>query len=405
MRSVDNSSPSSPFASLGRSIFSFRREQVHSTGSNPDPELLDSALESFHQQVSARFLDLASAGDDELLSIAWIHKLLDAYICSYDEFRQILVGNKESTARRPMEQMVNEFFDKSVKALDICNAARDGIQKVRLWHKHLDIAMTALRSNHKTVVVGEAQFRRARKALVDLSLQLLEEKDTSSPVPVLSRMNRSFGRHSLVKDHHPSQVHRPPQRSGHSRSLSWSVSRSWSAVKQLQSITNGLVPPRGNEVIATNGLAIPLFTISFVQAFVLWVLVAAIPCQDRGVNISFSAPRTAPWAVPLMALHDRILEESKNRDRRNVNGLMKEIYQVERRMGHLTNLVDLAHFPLTDEQRDEVEHEVEELGRVSGALMNGLEPLEQQVREMFRRIANCRAEVLELLCRRKNSVD
>ena len=72
---------------------------------------------------------------------------------------------------------------------------------------------------------------------------------------------------------------------------SYFVSRSWSAAKQLQSIANNLVSPRATEIAAASGLVIPVYTINCILLIVLWTLVAAIPCQDRGLNIHFSVPR------------------------------------------------------------------------------------------------------------------
>lgn len=228
---------------------------------------------------------------------------------------------------------------------------------------------------------------------MDLALVMLDEKETGS---VFSQRNRSFGRHNTSKDHH----HRQP---GHSRSLSWSVSRSWSAAKQLQSISNNLVPPRGNEITATNGLAVPTFTMNYLLMFVLWTLVAAIPCQDRGLQIHFTFPRQYSWGSPLLLLHDRIMDESKKRERRNSNGLLKEIYQMEKCIRQMTDLVDSIQFPLTEEQREEVEKGVNELGMVFDACKNGLNPLEREVREVFRKIMSCRTEGLELLSRGNTS--
>ncbi|KAK4799457.1 hypothetical protein SAY86_024822 [Trapa natans] len=392
MRPADGSARSSPFASLCRSIWSLRREHVHSAVPSLISDMLQSTLESFQRNVTDQLSDLSGVSDAELLSVAWVRKLLDAFICSQDEFKLILLSNKELIAKQPLDRMVNEYFESCVKALDICNATRDGIEKVRVWLKHLDIVRSAMDSNQR--VVGEGHFRRARKALVDLTLEMLEDKDSDS-VSTLSHRNRSFGHHSAMKDHH--QHH--PQRPGHSRSLSWSVPRSWSAVKQLRSITHTLAPPRGSDIIATSGLVVPLFTISFFLAFVLWVLVAAIPCQDRGVNIHLSVPRSFLWAGPVLSLHDRILEESRKRDCRNASGLLKEIHQMEKCAEHLMNLVDSVHLPLMEEQKIEIEHGVEDLGLISEALRNGLEPMELKVREMFHRIMNCRAEGLEVYCR------
>jgi hypothetical protein len=131
--------------------------------------------------------------------------------------------------------------------------------------------------------------------------------------------------------------------------------------------------------------------------FVLWILVAAIPCQDRGLNIHFSVPKQFTWSAPVTSLHERILEESKKRERRNSSGLLKEIYQIEITTRHLTDLVDSAQFPLTNEHKMEVEQDLKELKLVSEAFRDGLDPLERQVRDVFRKIMVSRTEGLDFL--------
>ncbi|XP_057976717.1 protein ROH1A-like isoform X2 [Malania oleifera] len=352
---------------------------------NHDSNSQELVLESFQKLISDRFHDLSTVSDDELLSLEWIRKLLDAFICCQDEFKVILFNNKVQISKPPLDRLVADFFERSIKALDICNATRDGIERIRQWEKHLEIVLCALDSQKR--MVGEGQFRRARKALTDLALAMLDEKDSGS---VFSQRNRSFGRHSSSKEHRPS---------GHSRSLSWSVSRSWSAAKQLQSISNNLVPPRGNEIVASGGLALPVFSMSFVLMFVLWILVAAIPCQDRGLQIHFSIPRQLPWGSSFMLLHDRIMEEFKKKERRNCSGLLREIYQIEKCARHVSDMVDSVQFPLTEEQKNEVGQGALEAAEICESLKNGLDPLERQVREVFRRIMNCRTEGLEFLGR------
>lgn len=388
MPSTDNQGSSSPLAPFGRSIWSLRREQVTSIDVNHESSALESELELFQKQVTDRFHGLSAVSADELLSIVWIRKLLDVFVSCQEEFRVILLNNKASVSKPPLDRSVAEFFERSVKALDICNATRDGIEKIRLWQKHLEIILCSLESGQRAL--GEGQFRRARKALMDLALTMLDEKDSGS---VFSHRNRSFGRYN-TKHHHQSSG---GSSGGHSRSHSWSVSRTWSAAKQLQSIANNLIPPRGNEIVATSGLVVPVFTMSSVLMFVLWVLVAAIPCQDRSLNIHFSFPRQFSWGTPLHLLYERIIEESKKRERRNSNGLLKEIYQVERCARHMTDLVEAVQFPLAEEQKMEVEQGVQELSLICEALKNGLDPLERQVREVFHRIMKCRNEGLEFL--------
>lgn len=383
MPATDYQGSSSPFASLGRSILSIKRDQVQPMEGSHDATSLELELESFQKQVAGRFHDLSSASAEDLLSLSWIQRLLDAFLCCQEEFRVILFNNKVLFSRPPLERMIAEFFERSVKALDVCNAIRDGIEQVRQWQKHMEIVLCALDSRQRAL--GEGQFRRAKKALTDLAIAMLDEKDSGS---VLGHRNRSFGRNNTGKDH---------RSQGHFRSLSWSVSRSWSAARQLQAIGNNLAPPRANEILATNGLAIPLFTMTSVLLFVMWALVAAIPCQDRGLQTHFSIPRHFPWAAPMLSLHERIMEESKKRERRNANGLLKEIHQIEKCARHMAELADMVHFPLTEEREKEVRQGVMEMALICETMKDGLDPLERQVREVFHRIVRSRTDGLDCL--------
>ncbi|PIN05165.1 hypothetical protein CDL12_22298 [Handroanthus impetiginosus] len=383
MPSSDNHGSPMPFASFRRSIMTIRGEQVHSETSHDSN---NPYLDSFQKQVFTRFHELSVVKSDELLSISWVQKLLDAFMNCQEDFKVILSENKALLSKPPADKLATEYFERAIKAMDIFNATRDGVETIRLWQKHLEIVVCALDAQERTI--GEGQFRRARKALMDLALVMLEDKDTGS---IFSQRNRSFGRKGKEgKDHHRGS-------SGHSRSLSWSVSHNWSASKQLQSIANNLVAPRANEIAATNGLAVLFFSMSFILMFVLWVLVAAIPCQDRGVQINFSIPRQFSWSTPLLLLHSRILDESKKRERRNSNGLLKEIYQIEKYFHQMTDLVDAAQFPLSEELKEEVRENARELSLICEACKSGLDPLERKLREAFRKAMHCRTEGLEFL--------
>ncbi|GAA0166138.1 hypothetical protein LIER_21365 [Lithospermum erythrorhizon] len=370
-----------------RSFLSSKIEHVPPTVPIEDASIQNPELNLFQQHVDCLSQDLLSAKDDEFLSIAWLQKLLTGFRSCQEEFRVILTNNQAQFSKPPTDRLVVDLFDRSIKALDICNAARDGIEQLRQRQKHLEIVISAL--DPKQRMIGEGQFRRATKALMDLSLLTLEEKDSGS---VFSSRNRSFGRNLKSKD----SCHR---QSGHSRSLSWSVSHSWSATKQLQSITNNLIPPRTQDITATNGLAILVYTMNFVLLFVLWALVAAIPCQDRSLNVHFAFPRQNshfyPWTNSLHSLYDRIIGESKNQ--RNSNGLLHEICQVEKYVNHITDLVDSAQFPMKDERKEEIRAGVKELIPLANVFKKELGPLERQLREVFCTIMSCRVEGLELL--------
>ncbi|XVF64301.1 hypothetical protein PTKIN_Ptkin09bG0157800 [Pterospermum kingtungense] len=407
MPATDYQESSAALSNIGRSLLSLRRDQVHAMESPADGSASHEVeLEWFQRQVADRFHDLASAPSDELLSLPWIRKLLDVFLCCQEEFRVILFNNKAQLMRPPMDRLIADFYERSVKALDVCNAIRDGIEQIREWQKLLEIVLCALgdsdvnntnmninikgNNNCYQRSLGEGQFRRAKKALIDLAIGMLDEKDSGQ---ALAHRNRSFGRNN--KDYHHRSL-------GHFRSLSWSVSRSWSAARQLQAIGNNLSVPRGNEVLATNGLAMPVYTIGSVLLFVMWALVAAIPCQDRGLQVHFYVPRQFLWAAPILSLHERIMEESKKRDRKNACGLLREIYQMEKCSRLLGELADSVQFPLSEDKEREVRQKVKELGHVSDAMREGLEPLERQVREVFHRIVRSRTEGLDSLGRGDN---
>ncbi|XWS24957.1 hypothetical protein CRYUN_Cryun27aG0029400 [Craigia yunnanensis] len=317
MPATDYRGSSAPLTNIGRSFLSLRRDQVHAMESpNHGSASHEVELESFQRQVADRFNDLASVPSDELLSLPWVRKLLDVFLCCQEEFRVILFNNKAQVMKPPMDRLIADFYERTVKALDVCNAIRDGIEQIKQWQKLLEIVLCALGDSNVNTntnnngnnncyprTLGEGQFRRAKKALIDLAIGMLYEKDSSQG---LAHRNRSFGRNnnsgSHSKDHHHRSL-------GHFRSLSWSVSRSWSAARQLQAIGNNLAVPRGNEVVTTNGLAMPVYTMGSVLLFVMWALVAAIPCQDRGLQVHFYVPRQFSWAAPILSLHERIIEE------------------------------------------------------------------------------------------------
>ncbi|KAL6506595.1 hypothetical protein OROHE_022427 [Orobanche hederae] len=381
-----SSSSSSFHSSFRFSLSSRRRGQIHSMEpTTNEAAVQETELEAFQRQVAARFHDLANSDSDELLSIRWIRKLLDTFLCCQEEFRVIIFNNKSILNKPPMYRYIYDYFERSIKALDVCNAIRDGIEQIRQWQKLLEIVLWALNSERS---LSEGQFRRAKKALIDLALAMIDEKESETTNAGAFR-NRSFGRHQQKEP-----------KSCHFRSLSWSVSRSWSAAKQLQALSSNLLGPRPNEIVSTNGLNVAVFTMNYVLLFVMWALVAAIPCQDRGLQTNFYVARQYVWAGPILSLHERILEESKRRDRRNACGLLREIRGIERCARIMNEVADwVRHFPLTEEKENEVRSRVREVGLVYEGIKEGLDPLERLVREVFHRIVRIRNDGLDSLGR------
>ncbi|XP_047321735.1 protein ROH1-like isoform X2 [Impatiens glandulifera] len=393
MPSSENESPSVHFASIRRAIQNIRSDQVHATDTNNnEPQVRNSELELFQKQAHDRFHNLSNANANEFLSAAWTQKLLDAFLACQEDFRVILSDNRTRLSKPPLDRILSDFFEKSIKALDICNATRDGIEKIRMWQKHLEIVICALDCKEK--MISEGQLRRARKSLMEVAILMLDDKERGSSL--FSNRNKSFGQYSTGKDNNSNNRR---QSSGHTRSLSWSVSHSWSAAKQLQAMASSLVPPRANEVAATNGLAVPVYAASSILMFVMWTLVAAIPCQDRGLQAHFSIPRQFAWATPLLLLHDQVMEESKKRENKNSSGLLKEVVELVKCIQYMIDLLEQVQFPITNLQSEEVEMGVNELDRAFRACKDCVDPLERRLREVFRKIMSCRTEGLELLNR------
>ncbi|CAM8947600.1 unnamed protein product [Rhodiola kirilowii] len=359
----------------GRSVVSIRRDQAATP--NQDAE-----LEAFQKQVTDRFAQLASTGSDELLSLVWLRKLLDAFLTCQEDFRALLFTCRASLSRSHVDRLVSDYFERSVKALDLCNAVRDGIEQIRQWQKLVEIVLTSLDNKRS---LGEGQFRRAKKALIDLALGMLDENDSKGCISSY----KSFGRQSAA-DRSCSSL-------SNFRSLTWSVSRSWSASRQLQAIANNILLSRGNDIAVGNGVVSAVHTMNWILLFVMSALVASIPCQDRGLLPHFSIPRQFTWAASILLLHDKIYEESKKRDRRNTIGLLKEIHEMERCSRVVCDLADSVQFPLTNEKEVEVRQGVKELEQVFQVFKEGLDPLERQVRDVFNKIVRIRTEGIQFV--------
>lgn len=198
----------------------------------------------------------------------------------------------------------------------------------------------------------------------------------------------------------------------HSKSLSFSVSKNWSARQQVQAMSAHLAAPRQVAVTdAASGLAMAVYTMSSLLVFVMWVLVSAVPCHDRvGPNGTTNAttplppppsPKHLQWAGPMATLQEKITEEWKRKDKRASGGLLAEMQAVERNAQWLMEWVEEGveeGVPLIEEERAaEVAARAVELQEACDILEEGLEPFERQVRAVFHRVVSSRAEVIRYL--------
>ncbi|CAO2152409.1 unnamed protein product [Urochloa humidicola] len=287
--------------------------------------------------------------------------------------------------------MVAEFHERAIKAFDICNAASGGVNHMRRWVRVADIAVSALRAPG---MIHDGQLRRARKALSDLSMMLVDDTVASGSggvAPFLAaHRNRSFGRaHAAVAGASASAT------PSHFRSLSWSVSRTRSAARLLQGMGAGLATPPAHQA---GILAAPIYSMGCMLHLAAWALVAALPCPDRASalharHLPPAPPRAAfPWASALLILEHRLATE---KDRRNSCGLLKEIQWLERSTQRLAEAIDAAPVPLSGDRETDVRKAAAELAVLCEAMREGLGQLETKVREVFRSIARSRMEGLD----------
>ncbi|KAJ7952264.1 Protein BYPASS-related [Quillaja saponaria] len=370
---------------LGR--ISIRRNQVISMDGNHEQELED--IELFQKHVADRFSDFLSSPSEEvpndpLLSIAWLRKLLDMFLCCEAEFKAVLIMGRDPSqiSKPPLDRLLPEFLDRVVKALDICNAVSIGIDSVRHYQKLAEIAVSALEQRP----LGDGQVRRAKKALNSLITAMTLDEGTNTKS---TERTWSFGRRgggaAANKD----------RAAGQFRSLSWTMAKNWSASKQIHAMSSNMVAPRGGE---STGLALPVYIMSNIIVFVMWALVAAIPCQERnGLGTHFQVPRQLAWAQSMIGLQEKISEEWKKKEKKGCSGLMEEMQRLEKLGQSLIEFADSFHFPMEAEQLEEVKAQVDELADICKKMEEGLVPLQQQIREVFHRVVRSRTEVLDVL--------
>lgn len=179
------------------------------------------------------------------------------------------------------------------------------------------------------------------------------------------------------------------------KSTSWSVSKTWSATKQIQAMTSNLVAPRGAEA---TGIAMPVYIMSTVMVFVMWALVAALPCKERnGLSVYFPVPKQFAWAQPIIGLHEKIGEEWRKKEKKGSAGLLDEMQRLEKTGIQLIEFAESFQFPAEKEKLEDVAAHVADLGVTRRSMEEGLMSLHQQIREVFNRILRTRQEFLDVM--------
>ncbi|KAG6409304.1 hypothetical protein SASPL_127341 [Salvia splendens] len=327
----------------------------------------------FSRNVAERFTTLLpgpespSGNHPQILTLSWFRQLLDAFLYCEAEFKALLLST-----RPPLDRLVLDLLDRSVKALDVFNAVTNALDLMHHWQKLAQIAVSALLQSP----VGEGQVRRARRALDTLIASMsFDDKDTAGGGGHGKWAERTRRLGGALASRDRGGV-------GSLRSLSWS------AAKQVQGM---LAAPKGGEA---GGMATPVYIMNTMLVFAAWALVAAVPCQERhGLATNFHIPRSLQ---PMMVLQERIGEEVKRKEKKGNPGLMDELQKMEAAAHSLVDFADGFVFPLEDGRAEEMAKQVEELAQICHKMEEGLGPLQNLVREVFHRIVKSRGEILDV---------
>jgi hypothetical protein len=370
MAAADSPPPSGFFGML-----SFRRSATAVASFDPaqDDELL--ALDALQSHVADRLAALLPSQPQPqlpLLSIPFLSKLLDAIASSDAVFRDVLALAPVAAAlsRPPADRLAADLLDRSVKTLDVLNAASLALASLRGAHRAALTAASCLLAP----ALHRAHFARARRAIARIF--------PDDPNKVASSSSRTM------------------------RSLSFSVSKNWSAGRHMNAMAAHLAPPPPQAAAGAGcGLGLALYTMSSLLVFAMWALVGAVPCQDRAsaaINPPVAPPKQAQWAGPMSAIQDRIAEVWKRREKKGASavGLLAEMQAVERAARDLNTLLEEEEeepMIVGEERTREVTERAEELAAACRELEEGLAPLERQVRAVFHRVVACRAELVRCM--------
>lgn len=146
-----------------------KKESYHSSGIPSSISISSAASDS----PTAGSIDGDSSpfsGCETFLSIAWIRKLLDAFLSCETEFKAVLLIGREPSqvAKAPLDRLIPDLLDRAVKGLDICNGITHGIDAVKFMKNQAQIVVSALEQRPFTDgQVKILKFSKKNSFLVD----------------------------------------------------------------------------------------------------------------------------------------------------------------------------------------------------------------------------------------------
>ncbi|MQL71061.1 hypothetical protein Taro_003397 [Colocasia esculenta] len=370
-------------------------------------------LDVFPTHVADMLYSLVGEERRPPVSLSILRRLLEAFVCIEEEFQAavlaVLDRDPALLRRPPVGRLVADLLDHTIGLLDVCRAVTQTLDSLQFCQRYAEVAAFALHPAPEALALPMgARFHRARKALSNL-LAFLGSDENHRPQGAAKERAWLFGRSTsggaAVNDDSGTGV--PPRSRSVRLGLSLNISQNWSAARQVEAMWVNFRQPRGADATA---LAMAVYAMSAVVVLVQWILVLAFPCQGQsrldasvvatGTARSLAPPWKAPWAAPMVALQERIAEEWRKERRGSLGaraapspGLLGELQSLVRCGRAVVEVGGRATgIPLGEEQWEEVGRE---LAATCRDMEEHLEPLQQQVRDVFRRVLS-REEVLGL---------
>lgn len=378
--SSDHHSSSSLLASIGNFLHSFHPT---TTPTHPLPS------DDFDSVLSQRLSMLLPDEGSSFVSLSSLSHSMAALLATQTDLKSLL---PPPLSRAPLShiKMMDEFVDRSVKLLDVCNSIREHISEVEGWRVLLEVVLQSLGS--KRGCPNKGKLRRASKVLAELQ-QRMEMEGEGEAELILTHNSSRFGSRRAAN------VLNEPQRW---RSCPASSSASQSHLsRQLQAMGASLTPPKLSAADVEENLCAAIYALNVVSIFFLSTILAAFPTSGKSYIVGFSHPRNFLWASPLLQLQDHVSEETRKRGKKSGNGRLWEldqVFSIVRRLSEITGWVlSSEEFPLSNSTQEEIRHLVKQLRQHVEELDRDLKPLHDQIREFHKRLIDSRTVVLDRL--------
>jgi len=296
-------------------------------------------LQAFEATLEERLKKLIPESKDEILSLSWMTLAMRALSESYNDIKT-LITDIELPVNDWDEKWIDVYFDISVKLLDICIAFSSELSRMSQGHLLLQCALHNLGSS------SSEQYDRARSSLDGWKQHI----DSGNP-----------------------------------------------RIEKCRSILDGLLGsldlPKVKKSAKGKVLMQAMYGVKVLTVFVCSVLAAAFSGSTEN-TVDFDVAELYSWAPSFKRLQDVVNEEIRGRfssgrftvlnELESVDSSVKELYPIIQGVGDPIKMESLANI-------------VEELGKSTEKLSQGLDLLAKEVDSFFQVVLTGRDALLSSL--------